>query len=219
MCLLWHALLSHPWRHQGTVFTTHIPPPSLVLWPYILPSSACTLSNSTLHFSGHLSDSPLCVSLLFTFMPLAHLCLCLICLTSDLLLSASLAFRIEKCGSKWPKNELSGRNIVWCMSSTSFFLCAHAYFLVVHIHATHPPTSLPAVACVHLPTPTFPPVPTCLHLLYAPNHLPTPTSACLCASTSALSALPLTSCPVLPLPSGLKSVGPNNPRTNSSGGK
>ena len=69
-----------------------------------------------------------------------------------------------------------------------------ACFSVVHIHTTHPPTPLPAVTCMHLPTPAFLPVPTHLHLLYAPNHLPTPTSACPCTSASASSALPLTSC-------------------------
>ena len=91
-----------------------------------------------------------------------------------------------------------------------------ACFSIVHIYTTYPSTPLPAVTHTHLPTPTFLPVPTCLHLLYAPDHLLTPTSACLYASASTLPASPLTSHP--PLLSGLKSMGLNNPRTNLAAG-
>ena len=133
-----------------------------------------------------------------------HLCLPVhihLHLTSDLSPSVSLAFRIEKCASKQPKNELSSRNIVQCISSTSFFLCAHTYFSVVQIHATCLPIPLSTVTCMHLPTPAFPPcllaMCTCLHLLclclhmcmhlhlhvFAPIHLPpctvVPAPACL----------------------------------------
>ena len=91
-------------------------------------------------------------------------------------------------------------------------------FSVVHIHATYPSTPLPAVTHMHLPIPAFLPVPACLHLLYAPKHLSTHTSPCLCTSASTLSALPPTSHPVLPLPSGLKSVHPTDPRMNLAAG-
>ena len=221
------------------LYDLHEPHPSSFLGTLASCSSSLSVYiiqfNSS--FSGHLSDGPLHVSLLFTFTPLAHLCLCLLSpmhtclpllscpcllaythlclpvhihlhLTSDLSPSVSLAFRIEKCASKQPKNELSSRNIVQCISSTSFFLCAHTYFSVVQIHATCPPIPLSTVTCMHLPTPAFPPcllaMCTCLHLLclclhmcmhlhlhvFTPIHLPpctvVPAPACLPAWVSSL---------------------------------
>ena len=102
------------------------------------------------------------------------------------------------------------------MSSTSFFLCAHAYFSVVQIHATRPPMPLPTVTHAHLPTPAFPPCPltmcTCLCLLhlclcmcmllhlhvFTPIHLPpctvVPAPACLHAWVGSLYFFFLNAC-------------------------
>ena len=50
-------------------------------------------------FSGHLSDGPLHVSLLLTFMPLTHLCLCLLLPVHTCLpVTAQLAHMPENCG-------------------------------------------------------------------------------------------------------------------------
>ena len=129
------------------------------------------------------------------------LCLCLVSLASDLSLSASLAFRIKKCASKQPKNKLSGRNIVWCMSSTSFFSLCSCLFLCCS-DLCHSPTY--ASACCWpcaLAYPCFPTVPTChvhppLPALPLPVHAHMPSPACVCPYTP--TPTHCCACPCLP---------------------